>query len=62
MHALLNHTIEFYFECDDGRVCGAGAQPPLHMFGTPMSLEAVLVMAPTAAAAVQAADCWAAVG
>jgi len=44
MHALLNHTIEFYFECDDGRVCGAGAQPPLHMFGTPMSLEAVLVM------------------
>jgi hypothetical protein len=44
MHMLLNHTLEFYFECDDGRVCGAGAQPPLHMFGTPMSLDAVLVM------------------
>ena len=44
MRALLNHTLEFYFECDDGRVCGAGAQPPLHMFGTPMSLDAVLVM------------------
>jgi hypothetical protein len=44
MQALLNHTIEFYFECDDGRVCGAGAQPPLHMFGTPMSLQDVLVM------------------
>jgi hypothetical protein len=40
MSALLNHTLEFYFECDDGRVCGAGAQPPLHMFGTPMSLQA----------------------
>ena len=44
MHMLLNHTLEFYFECDDGRVCGAGAQPPLHMFGTAMSLEDVLVM------------------
>jgi len=44
MRDLLNHTLEFYFECDDGRVCGAGAQPPLHMFGTPMTLEAVLVM------------------
>ena len=44
MSALLNHTLEFYFECDEGRVCGAGAQPPLHMFGTPMTLEAVLVM------------------
>lgn len=44
MSALLNHTLEFYFECDDGRVCGAGAQPPLHMFGTPMTLDAVLVM------------------
>jgi len=44
MRDLLNHTLEFYFECDDGRVCGAGAQPPLHMFGIPMTLEAVLVM------------------
>uniref|UniRef100_A0A7S4KEL4 Uncharacterized protein n=1 Tax=Guillardia theta TaxID=55529 RepID=A0A7S4KEL4_GUITH len=44
MTALLNHTTEFYFECEKGRVCGAGAQPPLHMWGLPMSLESVLVM------------------
>eukprot|EP00960_Hanusia_phi_P030174 748421-Hanusia_phi.AAC.7 len=44
MTALLNHTTEFYFECEKGRVCGAGAQPPLHMWGLPMSLESVLIM------------------
>ncbi|KAJ1471460.1 glycosyl transferase family 41-domain-containing protein [Baffinella frigidus] len=44
MGALLNHTLEFTFECDKGLVCGAGAQPPLHVWGLEMTLGDVLVM------------------
>jgi len=39
MAALLNHSREFAFECDKGLVCGAGAQPPLHVWGAPRNAQ-----------------------
>ena len=44
LESLLNHTLEFFFECDGGLVCGVGGQPPMHLWGLDLPLETVKVM------------------
>uniref|UniRef100_A0A7S0NDZ6 protein O-GlcNAc transferase n=1 Tax=Hanusia phi TaxID=3032 RepID=A0A7S0NDZ6_9CRYP len=41
---LLLQRNEWNFECEGGQVCGAGAQPPLHLWGLNFGLQEVRTM------------------